>query len=106
MHKQQLSQYNQTLKLYVDHIDELLKQTTAELDKINNTKLQPLPLKLRKFKHLEFKFRNYSLCVFKSHHIIAIIALIISSAIHPIVLTCRLHILYNLLSRPPLLPPH
>ena len=44
---QQLHQNNQTLKLYEDHIDELLKQTTAELDKfVNNvdsvvTNLQP-----------------------------------------------------------------
>ena len=41
VYKQKFSQYNQTLKLYEDHIDELLKQTTAELDKIINTKLQP-----------------------------------------------------------------
>ena len=60
LYKQKLHQYNQTLKLYEDHIDELLKQSAAELDKnINNvdsivTKLQPPPFsKLRKFKSLE-----------------------------------------------------
>ena len=54
VYNQKLSQYNQTSKLYEDHIDELLKQTTAELDKIIITKLQT-PFKLRKFKHSEYK---------------------------------------------------
>ena len=62
VYKQKLHQYNQTLKLYEDHIDELLKQTTVELDKIINnvdsvgTKLQLTPLsQLRKFKSPEYK---------------------------------------------------
>ena len=59
VYKQKLSQYNQTLKLYEDHNDELLKQTTAELDKTINTKLQP-PSKLRKLKHLEYKIPQLS----------------------------------------------
>ena len=33
VYKQKLYQYNQALKQYEDHINELLKQTTAELDK-------------------------------------------------------------------------
>ena len=62
IYKQKLHKYNETLKLYEDHIDELLKQTTAELDKINNnvdsvvTNLHPPPFsKLRKYKSPEYK---------------------------------------------------
>ena len=56
VYKQKLLQYNNTLKLNDNYIDELLKQTTAELDKlitdvdsvVNN--LKPLPLSnLRQF---------------------------------------------------------
>ena len=54
VHKQKLSQYIQTLKLYEDQNDELLKQTTADFDKIINNKLQP-PSKLRKFHHPAYK---------------------------------------------------
>ena len=67
------------------------------------------PSKLRKVLHPKYKIRNHPLCVFKPHPIIAIIALIISSAIRPLVLTCRSNILYNLLfpsapSSPALIP--
>ena len=41
VYKQKLFQYNETLKLYDAHIDELLQQTTTELEKIINSKLQP-----------------------------------------------------------------
>ena len=36
-YKQKLNQYIAALKLYEKHIDELIEQTTFELDKINNT---------------------------------------------------------------------
>ena len=48
--KQKLNQYNHTLELFEIHIDELLKQTTAELDNIITNvdsivnKLQPTPI--------------------------------------------------------------
>ena len=46
-YKQKLNQYIDALKLYEKHIDELIEQTTFELNKINN---KPLPSKLRKLK--------------------------------------------------------
>ena len=61
VYKQKLQNYNYTLKLYENHINELLKQTTTELDKsITNVhsivnKLQPpLVSKLRKDKSLVY----------------------------------------------------
>ena len=65
VYKQKLHQYNQTLKLYEDHIDELLKQTTAELDKfVNNVDsvatILRRPSKLRKFKSPEYKISQLS----------------------------------------------
>ena len=47
VYKQKLNQYIAALKLYEKHLDELIEQTTFELDKINNT---PPLSKLRKFK--------------------------------------------------------
>ena len=47
VYKQKLNQYIDALKLYEKHIDELIEQTTFELNKINN---KPPPSKLRKFK--------------------------------------------------------
>ena len=47
VYKQKLNQYIYALKLYEKHIDELIEQTTFELNKINN---QPPLSKLRKFK--------------------------------------------------------
>ena len=47
VYKQKLNQYITALKLYEKHLDELIEQTTFELDKINNT---PPLSKLRKFK--------------------------------------------------------
>ena len=55
MNKQNLNQYNNTLKVYENYFDELLKQTTAELNKIITNvhsvakKLKPTPVsKLRR----------------------------------------------------------
>ena len=45
IYKHKLNQYNYTLKLYENHINELLKQTTAELDKII-TKVDSVVIKL------------------------------------------------------------
>ena len=36
VYKQKLNQYIDALKMYEKHIDELIEQTTFELDKINN----------------------------------------------------------------------
>ena len=47
VYKQKLNQYIAALKLYEKHLDELIEQTTFELDKVNNT---PPLSKLRKFK--------------------------------------------------------
>ena len=47
VYKQKLAQYIDALKLYEKHLDELIYQTTLQLDIINNT--LP-PSKLRKFK--------------------------------------------------------
>ena len=47
VYKQKLNQYITALKLYEKHLDELIEQTTFELDKINHT---PPLSKLRKFK--------------------------------------------------------
>ena len=51
VYKQKLSQYIDALKMYETHLDELIHQTTLELDNINN-KLPPS--KLRKFKSPPF----------------------------------------------------
>ena len=55
--KQKLAQYIDALKLYETHLDELIQQTTLELDNINN-KLPPS--KLRKFKLTQWKTRHLS----------------------------------------------
>ena len=47
VYKQKLNQYITALKVYEKHLDELIEQTTFELDKLNNT---PPLSKLRKFK--------------------------------------------------------
>ena len=61
-YEKNLLQYNTTLKLCENYIDELLKQTTAELDKIITNvdsvvnKLKPPPVsKLRQFKSPVYK---------------------------------------------------
>ena len=57
VYKQKLSQYIDALKLYEKHLDELIYQTTLQLDIINNT----LPhSKLRKFKSPPFTHRPLS----------------------------------------------
>ena len=45
VYKQKLNQYIDALKLYEKHIDELIEQTTFELDKINN---KPPPFQIAK----------------------------------------------------------
>ena len=57
VYKQKLSQYINALKLYEKHLDELIYQTTLQLDIINNT--LP-PSKLRKFKSPPFTYRPLS----------------------------------------------
>ena len=57
VYKQKLSQYIDALKLYETHLDELIYQTTLELDNINS-KLPPS--KLRKFKSPPFINRPLS----------------------------------------------
>ena len=57
VYKQKIEQYIDALKLYETHLDELIQQTTLELDKINNT--LP-PSKLRKFKSPQSKPRHLS----------------------------------------------
>ena len=54
VYKQKLAQYIDALKLYEKHLDELIYQTTLQLDIINNT--LP-PSKLRKFKSPPFTHR-------------------------------------------------
>ena len=56
VYKQKLAQYIDALKMYETHLDELIYQTTLELDNINN---KP-PSKLRKFKSPQFKNRPLS----------------------------------------------
>ena len=51
VYKQKLAQYIDALKFYEQRIDELIKQTTFEMNKINNNKLPPS--KLRKFKSFQ-----------------------------------------------------
>ena len=57
VYKQKLSQYIDALKMYEKHLDELIYQTTLQLDIINN-KLPPS--KLRKFKSPPFTNRPLS----------------------------------------------
>ena len=57
VYKQKLAQYINALKLYETHLDELIQQTTFELDNIKN-KLPPS--KLRKFKPRPSKNRPLS----------------------------------------------
>ena len=80
VYKQKLNQYITALKLYEKHLDELIEQTTFELDKINNT---PPLSKLRKFKTLSPC--NYPLSLFKFLLIIAVIIIIVSLLIPSIV---------------------
>ena len=56
VYKQKIAQYIDALKLYGRHLDELIQQTTLELDKINDT----LPSKLRKCKSPQSKPRHLS----------------------------------------------
>ena len=37
VYKEKIAQYIDALKLYETHLDELIQQTTLELDNINNT---------------------------------------------------------------------
>ena len=57
VYKQKLAQYIDALKLYETHLDELIQQTTLELDN-NNNKLPPS--KLRKYKSTQSKTRHLS----------------------------------------------
>ena len=57
IYKQKLSQYIDALKMYEKHLDELIYQTTLQLDIINHT--LP-PSKLRKFKSPPFTTRPLS----------------------------------------------
>ena len=57
IYKQKLSQYIDALTMYEKHLDELIYQTTLQLDIINNT--LP-PSKLRKFKSRPFTPRPLS----------------------------------------------
>ena len=57
VYKQKIAQYTDAIKLYETHHDELIQQTTLELDKINNT--LP-PSKLCKFKSPQSKPRHLS----------------------------------------------
>ena len=57
VYKRKLSQYIDALKMYETHLDELIYQTTLQLDNINN-KLPPS--KLRKFKSPQFTNRPLS----------------------------------------------
>ena len=57
VYKQKIAQYIDALKLYETHLDELIHQTTLELDNINNT--LP-PSKLSKFKSTQSKPRHLS----------------------------------------------
>ena len=57
VYKQKLAQYIDALKFYEQHFDELLEQTTFELDKIDN-KLPPS--KLRKFKSFQATTKQLS----------------------------------------------
>ena len=62
VYKQKLNQYIDALKLYEKHIDELIEQTTFELDKFNN---KPSLSKLRKFKTFKPNFsREISVVTF------------------------------------------
>ena len=103
VYKQKLYQNNQTLKQYEDHIDELLKQTTAELDKSLNTKLQPSLQNYANLNIPSIKFRNYPLRIqIPSHNWHNCSNFF--QCYTPIVLTCRLSIQHILLFRQPLLP--
>ena len=57
VYKKKLAKYIDALKLYEKHLDELIKQTTLEIDTITN-KLPPS--KLRKFKPTQTKIQNLS----------------------------------------------
>ena len=57
VYKQKIAQYIDALKLYEKHLDELINQTTLELDKLNNT--LP-PSKLRKFKLPQLQYKHIS----------------------------------------------
>ena len=57
VYKQKIAQYIDALKLYEKHLDELIDQTTLELDKLNNA--LP-PSKLRKFKVTQSQYKHIS----------------------------------------------
>ena len=80
VYKQKLNQYIAALKLYEKHIDELIEQTTFELDKINNTPPFPNCENLKRLSPY-----NYPLYLFKSLLIIAIIIINVSPPILSIV---------------------
>ena len=88
VYKQKLHQYNNTLKLYENCINELSKQKTVELDKtitnvdsvVNNFKSPPVS-KLRRFKSQVYNITPLPPYLFKFPHIIALIAPIISCVI-------------------------
>ena len=58
VYKQKLTQYIDALKIYEQHLDELIKQTYLELNKIINNKLPPS--KLSKFKSPQPKTKQLS----------------------------------------------
>ena len=80
VYKQKLNQYITALKVYEKHLDELIEQTTFELDKLNNT--PPFP----NYENLKrLSLRNYPLSLFKYLQIIAVITIIVSLLIPSIV---------------------
>ena len=84
VYKQKLAQYIDALKLYEKHLDELIQQTTFELDKNNNK----LPLQnCVNLNRLSQKSSTYPLYVFKFPPIIALI-IIIASMQYPPLFTC------------------
>ena len=58
VYKQKLTQYIDALKKYEKHLDELIQQTTFELDKLSNNPLPPS--KVRKFKPPQPQFKQLS----------------------------------------------
>ena len=97
VYKQKLNQYITALKLYEKHLDELIEQTTFELDKINNT--PPPFLNYENLKRLSPC--NYPLSLFKFLLITAVIIIIVSLLIPSIVHMFHLTILCIHISPPP-----
>ena len=103
VYKQKLAQSIDALKLYETHLDELIQQTTLELDNINNK----LPLQnCVNLNRLSRKLDIYFFKIFKSPPIIALITIITFNAIPPIVRMYQSNTHSILLYLPSLFPPH